>query len=409
MHNVEIGVIFAITYLGMALGRFPGLRVDRSGVALLAAIALYAFGLDQPERILGTIDFPTLIVLFALMLISGKLAVSGFYDWCAVRIGRADVSPPVLLLVVVVVTGGLSALITNDVVVFALTPLLCHGIRQRGLDPRPFLIAMAGASNAGSAATIIGNPQNVVISQVGKLAFLPFLAVCGVPAVLGLACVFLVVWLVWRRRFHTGIEHTPTALVHVDRAHMRKGWLAIAGVIVVFVSPIPKIPGIVVIVGLLLLSRRIETRRMLGFVDWPLLLLFTCLFIVTGALAGTGLPGEVIEALRARGLLPGRLAVLAPVALIGSNTIGNVPLVTLLLASWKQIPAGTLYALAALSTLAGNLLVLGSIANIIVVERAETVGVRLSFREHAACGVPMTLLAMALAMAWLLLCGAIAW
>ena len=200
MHNVEILVIFGLTYLGMALGRFPGLRLDRSGIAILGAIAIYAFGLSPAERILPAIDFPTLLILFTLMLISGKLGVSGFYDWCAVRIGLAEVSPPALLLLVVVVTGGLSALLTNDVVVFALTPLLCQGIRQRGLDPRPYLIALAGASNAGSAATIIGNPQNVLIGQVGDLGFLPFLAACGVPALLGLASVYATVWLIWRKR-----------------------------------------------------------------------------------------------------------------------------------------------------------------------------------------------------------------
>ena len=197
--------------------------------------------------------------------------------------------------------------------------------------------------------------------------------------------------------------------MRLDRAHMRKGWLAVAGVIVVLVGPLPKVPGIVAIAGLLLLSRRIETRKMLGFIDWPLLVLFTCLFVVTDAVAGTGLPAEAIEALRAHGLLPERLAALAPVALVGSNTIGNVPLVTLLLASWKDIPTGALHALAALSTLAGNLLVLGSIANIIVVERAESVGVRLRFLEHAACGIPMTLLSLVLAMLWLWATGTMPW
>jgi Na+/H+ antiporter NhaD/arsenite permease-like protein len=409
MHQAEIVVIFALTYAGMALGRFPGLRLDRAGIALLAAIALYAFGLVPPARILPAIDFPTLLILFVLMLVSGKLGVSGFYDWCALRLGRAEISPVALLALVVAVTGGLSALLTNDVVVFALTPLLCHGIRQRGLDPRPYLIAMAGASNAGSAATVVGNPQNVLIAQVGKLSFVPFLGVCGVPALLGLASVFGVVWLVWRKRLVIGEEQTPVPARQVNRAQAIKAWAAVAGVIVMLIAPVQHVAGVAGIAGLLLLSRRIETRRMLGLVDWPLLVLFTCLFIVTDALASTGLPAEAIAALRAHGLLPDRLAVMAPVALVGSNTIGNVPLVTLLLASWPSIPGPALYALAALSTLAGNLLILGSIANIIVVERAESVGVRLSFREHAACGVPMTLLSMALAVAWLGLAGTLPW
>ncbi len=275
MHQAEIVVIFALTYVGMALGRFPGLRLDRAGIALLAAIAIYAFGLAPPSRILPAIDFPTLLILFVLMLVSGKLGVSGFYDWCALRIGRADASPTALLALVVVVTGGLSALLTNDVVVFALTPLLCRGIRQRGLDPRPYLIALAGASNAGSAATAIGNPQNVLIAQVGKLPFLPFVAACGVPALLGLASVFAVVWLVWRKRLVTGEEQTPPPPPRVDRRHMLKGWAAVVGIVVVLIAPVHHVAGVAGIAGLLLLSRRIETRRMLGLVDWPLLVLFT--------------------------------------------------------------------------------------------------------------------------------------
>jgi Na+/H+ antiporter NhaD/arsenite permease-like protein len=409
MYQAEIVAIFALTYVGMALGRFPGLRLDRAGIGLLAAIAVCASGLVPSARILPAIDFPTLLILFVLMLVSGKLGVSGFYDLCAYRIGRAALSPTALLALVVGVTGGLSALLTNDVVVFALTPLLVHGIRQRGLDPRPYLIAMAGASNAGSAATVIGNPQNVLIAQVGKLSFLPFLAACGVPALLGLGSVFAVVWLVWRKRLVAGDELTPVPAPAVDRRHMLKGWAAVVGIIVVLIAPVHHLAGVTGIAGLLLLSRRIETRRMLGLVDWPLLVLFTCLFIVTDALASTGLPARAVADLGAHGLLPDRLAVLAPVTLVGSNTIGNVPLVTLLLASWPGIPASALYALAALSTLAGNLLILGSIANIIVVERAQGVGVRLGFRDHAACGVPMTLVSLALAAAWLALTGILRW
>jgi Na+/H+ antiporter NhaD/arsenite permease-like protein len=405
MRPIETVIVFAITYAGMALGRIPGLRVDRAGVALLAAIAVYALGLDAPGHILHAIDFPTLGILFSLMLVSGKLAVAGFYDACALWIGRASVSPATLLALVVAVAGGLSALLTNDVVVFALTPLLCAGIRHRGLDARPYLIALAAASNAGSAATIIGNPQNVLIGQVGNLAFLPFLAACAAPAALGLAVTFAVIWLMWRRRLATDADPAPLPEVKLDRVHTLKGWLAVAGIVAVFLAPIPKLHGVMAIAGLLILSRRIETRRMLGFIDWPLLVLFVSLFIVTGALAATGLPERAIAALRGWGILPERLSVLAPLALVGSNTIGNVPLVTLLLASWPNMPPDALLGLAALSTLAGNLLLVGSIANIIVVERAEAAGVKLGFREHAACGIPITLLSMALAVGWLALIG----
>jgi Na+/H+ antiporter NhaD/arsenite permease-like protein len=182
--------IFVATYVGMALGRFPGLRIDRTGIALVAAIALLAGGALDNERVARAIDFPTLFILFGLMILSAQYASAGFYDWCALHVARAGRSPRALLAAVTVIAGGLSAVLANDVVVFAMTPMLCIGLKGRGLDPRPYLIALAGAANAGSAATLIGNPQNIVIGQVGGLDFWRFLAVCGVPAAFGLLCVF---------------------------------------------------------------------------------------------------------------------------------------------------------------------------------------------------------------------------
>jgi Na+/H+ antiporter NhaD/arsenite permease-like protein len=182
-------LVFLAVYLGMAIGRWPGLRVDRTGIALLGAILLYASDAVDGPAVLAAIDVPTIIVLFGLMILSAQFAVCGFYDWCSARIASAD-SPAALLAVTVVTAGLLSAVLANDVVVFAMTPMLCAGLIQRGLDPRPFLIGLAGGANAGSAATIIGNPQNILIGEVGRLDFWKFLAACGPPALVGLACVY---------------------------------------------------------------------------------------------------------------------------------------------------------------------------------------------------------------------------
>src|SRR5512132_4013205 len=152
----------------MALGRWPGLRIDRTGIALLGAIVLYIGEAVSGEGVLLAIDFPTLIVLFGLMILSSQFAVCGFYDWCSARIASSRAPPAAILALTVFVAGGLSAVLANDVIVFAMTPLLCAGLKSRGLDPRPYLIALAGAANAGSAATFIGNPQNILIGQVGR-------------------------------------------------------------------------------------------------------------------------------------------------------------------------------------------------------------------------------------------------
>ena len=398
--------VFAAAYLGMAVGRIPGLRVDRTGIGLLAAILLVGLGAMDEGRIVEAIDFPTIIILFGLMILSAQFAASGFYDWCSLRLATAKGTPAQLLGFTIATTGALSAILVNDVVVFAMAPLLCAGMRGRGLDPRPYLIGLAGAANAGSAATIIGNPQNIVIGQVGQLDFLGFLGVCAIPAIVALFCVHGVVWLMWRHRWYLPeqqMEAMPAGTL--DRPHLTKALLCTAFLLVFFVTPLPDEAGVLFTAGAILISRRLTSRQMLGMVDWQLLVLFVSLFIVTDAMTHTGLPAQAVDFLASHGLLPDRLAVMAPVALIGSNTIGNVPAVILLLSVWPQMEEGAFYALALLSTLAGNLLLIGSLANLIVAERASVAGVRLGFLEHARCGIPMTLLSIAFAILWLWLIG----
>jgi Na+/H+ antiporter NhaD/arsenite permease-like protein len=397
---------FVAVYLGMALGRWPGLKIDRTGIALLGAIVLFSAGPVSAERVLAAIDFPTLIVLFGLMVLSAQFAACGFYDRVAAGIASTDARPATILLVVIVVAGLLSAILANDVVVWAITPLLCRGLIARGLDPRPFLIALTGAANAGSAATLIGNPQNILIGSVGQLEFWPFAAACTPPAIAGLAAVWLVVRWQWRDALAARpVNGEALPVPPVQRSALLKACFWTIVLMAGFTTPIPHTTTVLVVAGALLVSRTMATKQLLGLVDWHLLVLFGGLFVVTAALADTGLPAIAVERLEQAGLLPDRLAVLAPLALLGSNTIGNVPIVMLILGILPDLPDGALYALASLATLAGNLLIIGSLANIITVERAREAGVRLGFLEHARAGIPMTILAQALAILWLYLAG----
>jgi Na+/H+ antiporter NhaD/arsenite permease-like protein len=399
-------VVFAAVYLGMAFGRWPGLRIDRTGIALLGAIVLFAAGAITPERVLAAIDFPTLVVLFGLMVLSAQFAACGFYDRVAAMLALSQARPATILLLVIVVAGLLSAVLANDVVVWAITPLLCRGLIGRGLDPRPFLIALAGAANAGSAATLIGNPQNILIGSVGQLDFWAFAAACTPPALAGLFAVWLVVRWQWREALRSdAVNGTTMELPPVERGSLIKACFWTAVLLAGFTTPIPHTTTVLVVAGALMVSRRFATKRLLGLVDWHLLVLFGGLFVVTAALADTGLPMVAVAWLEQSGLLPDRLAVLAPLSLVGSNTIGNVPIVMLILGILPDLPDGALYALAALSTLSGNFLIIGSLANIITVERAAEEGVRMGFVEHAKAGIPMTLLALALAILWLYLGG----
>ena len=410
MSTALVVAVFLATYAGMALGRVPGLRIDRTGIALFAVAALLAFGAIDVAAIGRAQDVPTLVLLFALMILSAQFAHAGLYDLCARRITLARKSPRMLLAMTVFVAGALSAILANDIVVFAMTPLLCHGLMARGLDPRPFLIGLAGGSNAGSAATLIGNPQNILIGQVGGLDFWTFLTVCAPPALAALAIVVWTVDRVWRAELAApGTAPRWTTAPTTDRWEIAKGTAVTVLLVGLFATPFPHEISALALAALLLASRRMASRTMIGSVDWHLLLLFACLFTVTAALSATGLGRDGLEWLKAADLLPGSLAVLAPLALIVSNGIGNVPAVILITTVWPDAPEGTMYGLALLTTLAGNLLLVGSLANVIVAERAQAVGVRLGFRDFARAGVPMTLASIAVAVLWLGIGGWMPW
>jgi Na+/H+ antiporter NhaD/arsenite permease-like protein len=402
-------VLFGLTYFGMALGRIPGLAIDRTGIALFAAVLLLVSGARAPSESLRAIDVPTLCVLFGLMALSSQFVLAGFYDWCAARIASLAHGQSLLLAATVAVSGALSALLANDIVTFATAPVLARGLMRRGIDARPHLIALAAASNAGSAATVIGNPQNILIGEAGGLPFLDFLAVCGLPAALALVVVYAVVARVFRRELAVRPGACELVLPAIDHYQVGKGAFAAAVLVLLFVSPLPRSLGALGIAALLLVSRRFATREIMAQVDWHLLLLFTCLFVINDAFRATGLSADAMAWLGAHGMLPDRLGVLAPLTLAASNTIGNVPAVILLLALWKAAAPGALYGLALLSTLAGNLLLTGSIANIIVCERAAREGVAISFADHARCGIPITLISLAIAGAWLSMTGLMAW
>lgn len=394
-------IVFILVYLGMAVGTVPGLRLDRTGVALIGLIVLLASGDLSMAKAGAAVDMPTIALLFALMILSAQFEGSGFYGLVAAKITRAVHTPKFLLAVIIAVTGLLSAILTNDVVVFALTPLICTALLAQGLDPRPYLVALAGAANAGSAATLIGNPQNILLGQAGGLSFGRYLLLALPPTLVALAFVFLAVIWTWRGSLaatpHEGKRQEP----QVDRFQLIKGLAAIAALIGLFLTPFPRELSALAVAGVLLLSKRMSSRDMIGAVDWHLLLLFICLFGVTAAFAETGLAQEALVSLKAHGLSLDRLSVLSPLMLVASNTIGNVPTIILILKIAPGLSQGVLAAMALLSTFAGNLLLTGSLCNIIVAERAKASGGSLSFMDFMRSGLVMTLFAMAAATAWL--------
>jgi Na+/H+ antiporter NhaD/arsenite permease-like protein len=408
MHAAIVLLILILTYIGMAAGRIAWLRVDRTGIALLAVIALLASGEMTLDDFGSSVDLPTLAFLFAMMIISAQFAESGFIDLCARTITETRHGTATLLALTVAIGGGLSAILANDILIIAISPLLIAGAQSRGLDPRPLVIALAAATNAGSAATLIGNPQNILIGALGRLDFWIFLATCAVPAMFTLIVVFLVVWLQWRTRIRQTVlaatlDAPPITLHPLDRNQTIKGAVAVLVLLVLFATPLPRETGALIIAALLLASRKITSRTMIAAVDWPLLLLVACLFGITGALNQSGISAQIFDFLTQHGLLPNSLVLLTPYSLVASNTIGGVPAAMLFLQLWPSAPPGVFYALALLSSLAGNLLLTGSLTNVLIAERADRMGARLTFAEHARAGVPIAIISIGFAVFWLAL------
>lgn len=391
--------VFAFVYLGMILGRVPGLALDRTGVALLGAIALLTFGKVTTGELSTIIDIPTIALLFGLMVLSAQFRMSGFYTSVVRRIADLERSPEGLLAILVACTGALSALLANDIVCLAAAPVLVEGCARRGLNPRPYLLSLACAANVGSAATLIGNPQNMLIGQVLRLSFRRYLLDAGVPSLLGLFVVWGVIALVYRKSWNARTPLPELEALPFDRKQTIKGAVLLVFLVIAFlIGRWPREVLALAAAGILLCSRRMQSRDMLGLVDWHLLVLFMSLFVVNRAFEACGAASAAAGKLEDAGVNLGNPWWLFAASVFFSNLVSNVPAVMLLLPFASHPIAGPILALS--STLAGNLFVVGSIANIIVLEQAGRLGVSISWREHARIGVPVTAGTLAIAIAW---------
>lgn len=405
--DAAIIAVFFVVYLGMILGGLPFLQLDRTGVALLGAIALVSIGALTLAEAWGAIHAPTLILLFAFMVISAQLRLGGFYTWVTWRLGALPLPPAGLLAALIAVIAALSAVFSNDIICLAVAPVLVDVCLARRLNPVPFLLALACAANVGSAATLIGNPQNMLIGETLRLPFLDYICQVAAPVALGLVATWAIIaWQArgrWTLAAGAGAPGAPPrgeAPPPFDRWQSVKGVAIAAVVFVLFLlAPLPREVVALVAAGLLMSSRKLHSYKMLGLVDWQLLVLFIGLFVVNHGLAKTGLPQDTIRDLAAAGVDLAHPGSLFAAAFLLSNIVSNVPAVMLLLPAATHGIAGPVLAVS--STLAGNLLIVGSIANIIVIDAARRHGIAIGWKEHARVGVPVTLVTLAIAAGWL--------
>jgi Na+/H+ antiporter NhaD/arsenite permease-like protein len=401
--DTTVVAIFAVVYLGMILGGLPFLQLDRTGVALLGAIAVVALGVLTPEQAALSIHLPTLLLLFSFMVISAQMRLGGFYTRITLELAELPLSPPALLGAVIAAVGVLSAVFSNDVICLAVAPVLADACLRRRLDPVPYLIGLACAANVGSAATLIGNPQNMLIGQVLGLSFAGYFLEAIVPVLLGLAATWgIIAWQVGGRWLTVLDDPAPERRrddAPYDLWQSSKGLAIAAALLGVFLlTDVPRDVAALTGAGLLLMSRKLHSNKMLGLVDWELLILFIGLFVVNHALAQTGLTAKAIEALAEAGVPLTGTGPLFVATLLLANVVSNVPAVMLLLPAATEPFSGPMLAL--VSTLAGNFFIVGSIANIIVVDAARRRGIAIDWRSHARAGVPISLVTLAVTAGW---------
>ncbi|MBI1917403.1 MAG: anion transporter [Planctomycetes bacterium] len=405
---------FTLTYAGLALGKLPGLRIDRTGIALVGAALVLATGGLTFDEAAASIDFATLALLLGMMIVVAFLRQAGFFDRLAGWALRSVRRPHGLLAVTMILAGVLSAVLVNDVVCLALTPLVLHLAERLRLDPRPHLIGLAVAANIGSTATLTGNPQNMIIGNLSHIPYLHFAARLTPVAVAGLLIAFAVIGWVYRDALRW--EETPDAdkeeaepaargSRRLGRPHRRllvKSLAVTLGAITLFCAGAP-MEIVALAAAAVLLLCRINPDKIYRQVDWGLLVMFAGLFVVVRAFE--------VQVVRRWGieewgpLQDNPVGLLSVVSAALSNVVSNVPAVLLFKPIIPAMAAGVQetawLALAMSSTLAGNLTVLGSVANLIVVENARREGVSISFWDYARVGIPVTALTLTLGMAWL--------
>jgi Na+/H+ antiporter NhaD/arsenite permease-like protein len=400
-HRIAATVIFAASYFALAIGKVPGLAIDRAGVALVGACLMVASGVMSLEDAYQAVDMRTITLLLGMMIVVVNLRISGFFALVNAWVIRRVHRPVMLLAAIVLLSGAFSAFLVNDAICLVMAPLVLELTVGNGRNPVPYLLAVAMASNVGSVATITGNPQNMMIGSFSHIPYVQFASALAPVALVGL--VLTVAILVWVHHADLRGEAVQPRLPHirVNRVLVVRSLVATAVVVALFFAGQPPAKAAIVVGALLLLTRRVKSARVYTEIDWSLLLMFTGLFIIVAGAERELLSPHAVEAVGRLHL--DSLPVLSTVTALLSNLVSNVPAVLLLkpfVAALSE-PDRAWLVIAMASTLAGNLTVLGSIANLIVVEKAARRGIVIGFWDYFRVGAPLTVLTLAVGTLWL--------
>jgi Na+/H+ antiporter NhaD/arsenite permease-like protein len=400
--------LFVLTYFGLAVGRIPGLKLNRTGIALLGAIGMMIVTRNSTAATLATVNWPTIALLFGFFVISAQLRLSGFYDRVATAICERLNAPVRFLGYLVLVVAGLSAFLNNDVVCYVLAPVVGAAAIRKGRYPVPFLVAIALASNIGAGFTLIGNAQNMMIGQLAGLGFLRYLVWSLTPVLVALAATYLVTGL--SARSASAAPANPSAAdpgptYPFDAYHTGKGIVILAAVVALFFTSLPHEVVVLVAAGIHLMSTKYRTEELLGLIDWPLLLLFMALFVVSGTFQASGYAAQVVHWLDTVHFDLNRPANEVVATAVLTVLINNAPAVMLLVKLVALQKTTAAFLLAAANSFSGNAILTASVANIIVVQQARQQGITISFGAFAKIGLPVTALSLAVLISWSFLTG----
>jgi len=400
--SVAAGVIFAGSYLALALGRIPGLSIDRAGIALVGAGLMVASGALPLEDAYKAVDLDTITLLLGMMIVVANLRLSGFFAvvnaWVLAHARR----PLILLGGIIATSGVFSAFLVNDAICLVLAPLVLELTLALGRRPVPYLLAVAMASNVGSTATITGNPQNIMIGSFSQIPYTKFALALGPIALIGLIVTWALITVLHRAEFAGAVQlEVSRPKVDANRVLMIRALLATLILIALFFAGVVPAKAAIIIGGLLLLTRRVKSRRIYEEIDWSLLLMFAGLFIIIAGAQHALLGADIAAAVGQLHL--DHVPALTAVTAVLSNLVSNVPAVLMLkpfVDALKDHDTAWLV-IAMASTLAGNFTMLGSIATMIVVQRAAVSGVAIGFWDCFKVGAPLAIVTLTIGTIWL--------
>ena len=396
-------VIVLLVYIGLAIGFIPKMQANRTTITLIGVGLLLVLKQINIQQIGGFIDLDTLILLFSMMVINANLRLSGFFKLTGATLLRLTRKPRVFLIIEILLVGVLSALFLNDTICIMFTPFLLDLLLAINRNPIPYLIALATASNIGSVATLTGNPQNMIIGVASGIRYIDFSTALAPVALLCLGVIWIILMLFYKKEFARDnfFQIPPTREIRYYKPLLVKTLIVTVGLLIAFMVGVPIVLAALIAAIILLFTRRVKPDKIFSSIDWEILVFFAGLFIVTGSLETNGVTSKLGDLVNSAGRI--NVFNLSIGTTILSNLVSNVPAVLLLkpLMSLLVNPTAGWLTLAASSTLAGNLTLLGSVANLIVVESAKRRKVMLSFWEYTKVGAIITAITLVISISWI--------